>query len=230
MSYKWNTFLTPAGINADGTKVQLTGLGGAMAGALFGAGSSSNKATKDTANTKFLAFYFDTGATSGDNRGMYLRTYYTGTGGGGDSARIFATVSAAVGTVHGSHISLNFGSNSNKCTGQGVALRSTIHIPNGGAMPSGGTYAALQAEAYCDGTDSDPSNTTQFSLMRFVVAGGNAAARNKVTKLMTIEGVTTGASNMIQTGQNEPTWASKTCLIRILVGGTPMNLIAVDPS
>ena len=210
--------------------MKLSNLGGAYGARLLGAGTETTKAVMSTVNGKALCFYINSTATSGDNRGQYLRTYFSGVGGGGDAARILATVNAVgVGTVHGLHVGLDFGAYTHKATGQATALRATFNIPNG-AMPAGGTYSAAIIEAYLDGTSADPSAVTQFSLVRFVVSGGDATARRKVTKLFTIEDVYDNAAGMVLTAQSEPTWTSKTCLIRIKVNGTAMNLIAVDPA
>lgn len=223
----WIGDMLLAGIKSDGKAIQLVGLGGGMGAKLLGAGNSTSQATDNTNGMNFIEFRFSHKGSSGNNRGLYLRTYFSG-GAGGDCARIFSTVSASAGTVYGAHISLNFDSGK-VLSGEGIANRCTLHVPDE-VVASGGTLAALQAEIYMDGNSADPSAVTQMSLMRFVVAGGNATARDRIKKLFTIEGVTSGASNLFQAGQNEPTWAGKTCLIRILVAGTPMNLIAVDPS
>ena len=98
-------------------------------GGIIKAGTSSARVTEDTADMKFMAFYFDNGATSGDNRGMYLRQYLTGAGGSGEALRVFTTVEdVAAANAHGAHISLNFGS-TGTITGQGIAGCNTIHIP-----------------------------------------------------------------------------------------------------
>lgn len=223
----WKGDFIHAGIDTDGKKLRLTGLGGGFATTnLMGAGTAASPATFATAGNA-LQFYFKSTYASGGVRGLYLRTYFED-GSSGDCARIFSTVNESTGTVQGAHISLSFATGA-IISGQGIAMRATLHVPNE-VMGAFGTYAATQSEVFMDGTSSDPSAATQFTLHRFVVAGGDATARDRVKKLFSIEGVTSGAANMIQTGQSEPTWSSKTCLIRILVGGTPMNLIAVDPS
>lgn len=161
--------------------IHLTTLGGAYdtKTKLMGAGSSTTKATCDTADTRFLNFNLDCGATSGDNRGMYLRLWLTG-GAGGEAARIFTTVSASAGTAHGAHISLGFDA-AKALSGQGIAARCTLHIPND-TSPTG-TLAAVQAEAYCDGTSSDPAGAAH-GLFRAIVDGGDATAQAKFKNFM----------------------------------------------
>lgn len=199
-------------------------------GGLIKAGTSSARVVEDTADLKFLSFYLDNGATSGDNRGLYLRLYLTGAGGGGESARIFTTVEdVAAGTAHGAHISLNFG-DTGSITGLGAAVRGTVHIPN--AAISGGTYAAMQAEIYSDGASSDPAGATAYSFIR-IANGGNAtgiAAVDDSAFLFDFAGMAAGSGNMISAAGNEPTWSSKTHQIRVrLPDGSTGYLIAVIP-
>lgn len=194
-------------------------------------GSSAQKVVNDAADTKFVSIYTDCGATSGDSRGLYLRHYLTGAGGGGESARLFTTVDNVIAaTAHGAHISLNFNT-TGKLTGLGVAARATLHIPNQ-AMAGGGHYAAIQAEVYSDGSSSDPAGMQALSLFR-VVNGGDATGGADVDDdacLFQFEGWTPGSGNLITAVGNEPTWASKTRQIRCrLPDGSLTYLITVDP-
>lgn len=161
--------------------IQLTSLGGAhdTKTKLMGAGSSTTKATCDTADTRFLNFNLDCGAPSGDNRGIYLALALTG-GAGGEAARFFTSVNESAGTAHGAHISLNFAL-TKALSGQGIAARCTLHIPND-TSPTG-TLAAVQAEAYCDGTSSDPAGAAH-GLFRAIVDGGDATAQAKFKNFM----------------------------------------------
>ena len=73
-------------------------------GQILKSGSSSSPTVCTTADTKQLQFYLENSATSGDNRGMYLRLYLSGAGGGGEAARIFTTCdNVACGTAHGAY-------------------------------------------------------------------------------------------------------------------------------
>lgn len=143
-------------------------------GGVIKAGTSVAPVTEDTADMKFMSFYFDDGATSGDARGIYNRLYITGAGGGGESLRSYTDVTAAGATAHGAHISLGFGT-AGSLTGQGVATRSTLHLPTTALPASNVTYAALQAEVYSDGNDSDPSGN-KLSFLRMVNDGANGKA------------------------------------------------------
>ena len=186
-------------------------------------GDSSDRIVEDTANMKFLAFYFDNGATSGDNRGMYLRLYLTGAGGGGEAMRIFTDVeNVAGGTAHGAHISIKFGT-TGSITGLGVASRNTIHIPS--AAMSGGTYAATQAEIYSDGASSDISGVTEYSFIR-VVNDGNATGIANVDDnafLLAITGGSIASGNLVQAETDETKFSHK---IRIKAHGTTLYLMA----
>ena len=151
----------------------VVGKTGADGTALIGGiGTNADRETTATASANFLEYRLENSATSGDNRGMYLRLYMTGAGGGGEAARIFTTVEdVAAGTAHGAHISLNFGT-SGTVTGQGVAARCTLHLPNT-ALTSNVTMSAVQAEIYSDGSNADPGGSTILSLFR-AVNGGHA--------------------------------------------------------
>jgi len=203
-----------------GKCIDLKQKGGANSGALLmGIGTSSSKASNSTASKNFLSFYLNHSNTSGDNRGMYLRTYFSGAAGSGDCARIFATINAVgVANVTGAHISLNLAANTYSITGQAIACRATLHVPNA-ALVAGGTYAALQAEVYLDGTSSDPRTATQFSLMRLIIDGGNAAAQAKVLNLMSLVNIPadSGGAQMYSPGTSMGTVEGT---LRILLNGT----------
>lgn len=171
--------------------IQLTALGGAhdTKTKLFGAGSSTTKATCDTADSRFLNFNFDCGAASGDNRGIYLALALTG-GAGGEAARFFTNVNESAGTAHGAHISMNFAAGKS-LSGLGVAARCTLHIPND--TSARGTLAAVQAEVYLDGTSSDPSSSA-LSLIRALVDGGDATAKARCKTFLNAT-LPTGAYN-----------------------------------
>lgn len=196
-------------------------------GGIIKAGTSAARVTEDTADMKFVAMYFDNGATSGDNRGMYLRLYLTGAGGGGEALRVFTTVeNVAAGTAHGAHVSLNFGA-TGTVTGQGIAGRNTLHIPDASLGGGNVTYAALQAEIYSDGSSSDP-NGNLLSLLRMVNDGhadGKADVDDDAAAIEFI-GFTAASGNMIgenTAGPNTLNFSNWTTL-RIRVAGTDYYL------
>lgn len=187
---------------------------------VMGIGNSTIRAKTDVADSKFLSFYFENSATSGDNRGMYLRLYHSGAGGGGEAARIFTTINnVAAGTAHGAHISLSQGT-SGSVTGLGVAGRNTLHINTSGS--AAGTLSALQAEIYSDGSASDPAGVTELSFIR-VINDGNANGKADVDDdafFFSAQGFTSGAGNVFKTGAPTTLGAS----LRVKVGATTYYL------
>lgn len=167
-------------------------------GGVIKAGTSGAPVTEDTADMKFVSLYFDDGATSGDARGVYNRLYITGAGGGGESLRTMTTVSdVAAATAHGAHTSLSFGS-TGTVTGQGIASRNTLHIPDASLGGGNVTYSALQAEVWSDGSSSDP-NGNKLSMLR-MVNGGDSDGRADVdddAAAIEFSGFTVGDGNMI---------------------------------
>ena len=167
-------------------------------GGVIKVGDASTKVIQDTADMKFVSFYWDNGATSGDSRGIYNRLYITGAGGGGESFRTYTDVENVAGaTAHGAHISLGFGT-SGSLTGQGIAMRGTLHMPSTALPASNVTYSAVQAEIYSDATTSDPSG----NLLSFVrlINGGDATGGADVdddAAAFELSGFTVGAGNVI---------------------------------
>ncbi len=205
-------------------RLDLTGANGiTSATPLLLGGSSSTPLVTSSANTKALQFYINNTATSGDNRGMYLRLYLSGAGSGGEAARLFTTINdVACGTAHGAHISLNFG-DSGELSGLGVAGRNTLHIPDDAGW-TGGNLSPLMAEIWSDGAASDPDGVTKLSYIQ-IVNGGNASGIADVdddVNLLSIQGHTIGSGNMIVAETDETKFSHKA---RILVGATPYYLM-----
>jgi hypothetical protein len=117
----------------------------------FGHGSSTTpKSMGSTANQNAIGHWFDSTATTGDTRGMYLRQYFSGTGGSGEAARIFGTVNgvtaATGGTVNGAHITLSLSGAAAAISGASNAIRATYGIGTGVTSP-GGTNACIQLDS-----------------------------------------------------------------------------------
>ncbi len=168
------------------------------AGVILGGGTSADPVTTATADKKWMSFYLENSATSGDSRALYLRFYLSGAGGGGEAARIFTTVNdVAVGTAHGAHISLNF-ADSGSVTGQGIAGRNTLHIPDASLGGGNVKYSALQAEIWSDGASSDP-NGNYLSCIRCLNAGNGTgmAVVDDDCALFDIEGFVDATGNML---------------------------------
>lgn len=149
----------------------------------LGAGTSASPDSTATANKNFLGFWFQSTATSGDSRGMYLRMYFAGAGVSGEAARIFGTVSnvtAAVGgTVNGAHVSLSVSGASGAVSGAGNALRATLGI--GANCNPGGTLAALQVDSDFDNAATVPANAAAIR-----VTDSNTKKWSKFLRLPTV--------------------------------------------
>ncbi len=216
-------------VNHSTYPISVTGQGGGETAALiFGAGTSSSPATTATADKNFVGLWTQNTATSGDNRGIYNRFYLAGAGGGGESLRSFTTISdVTAGTAHGAHVSLSFAS-TGKVSGLGVAMRATLHIAN--QATQSGTMSAMMAEIYSDGATSDPAGSV-LSFFR-VVNGGNATGAADVDTdayLLHFDGLTAGAGKTIGALGNEPTWTSKTRLIKCKIEGVgDTYIVAID--
>lgn len=184
--------------------------------ALLGAGSSSDPVLY-SGTSNFMDFRFKHEGASGDIRGMYLRTQYAG-GAGGDCLRVFANVHADCGTVHGAHISLNYAVAGAQTSGQGIACRTTLHVPD---EVLGGLAAPLEAEIYCDGDAADLSNGSFIYFNAGGDATGIALAVDDNAFLFNIQGLTAGAAHLFRTGLNAATVnAATTAALRIKVGAT----------
>jgi hypothetical protein len=105
------------------------GTGGTTAALLHGSGTSADPTTTATADKNFLGYWTESTASSGDARGMYLRTFFGGAG-SGEALRAYATINfagaAAVGgTINGAHVSLSIAAGST-VSGQASAARFTL--------------------------------------------------------------------------------------------------------
>jgi len=165
--------------------------------------SSTDRWVKTAAGTNFMTMQVENKATSGDNRGMYLRQYLSGAGASGEAARIYNTVeNVAAGTAHGAHTSLSFGV-SGTVTGQGVASRSTLHIPST-ALTSNVTLSAVEAEIYSDTATSDTGGSTLLSAFLVVNSGDSTGMADTDTDAVLFDfrgwAVTTGCMLYDHTG------------------------------
>jgi len=172
----------------------------------------------DTPDTTFRQFRYDSGATSGDNRGEYLRVYYTGAGGGGDCMRLYAdVVGVAAANVFGLHVSAGFGESTTggAVTGLGVACRATLGLPDV-AMAAGGTYAAVMPEIYSFGAAADPAAVTELSFIRCTNAGDAAGIADVDDKayLLVLTGGAIAGGNIVEESTTETNYAySARCLL-----------------
>lgn len=156
-------YMTNTGLRLDG----VLQFGSTDISALrMGGGTAASPLATATADKKFITFYTESTATSGDSRGMYLRHYFSGAGGSGEALRAYGTVNnvqAAVGgTVNGGHISLSIEGASGQVSGAGNALRATLEL--GAAVNPGGTLAVIQADSYIASDATIPAKTAFLRL------------------------------------------------------------------
>lgn len=133
---------------------------------VHGAGASgANHALGSTAGNG-LEYYLDSTHTTGDMRGMYLRLYFSGAGGGGEALRAFGTVNniatGAGTTVNGAHISMGTAGGSAAVGGAANALRVTFGIA-AASTNIGGTCSVVQVDTDFDTAVTVPSN---FAFLR----------------------------------------------------------------
>lgn len=190
-------------------------------GFIFKAGTSSGRIAS-TAAGKFQSWYVESTASSGSIEGLYYRTYASTAGTSTvQAARFFTTVNGVgISNARGAHISLNFGSSGGKVTGEGSAMKATLHIPADGFAASAGTLAGVVSEIWSDSATSDPDNAN-ISYFR-AVNGGNATGGADVdddVALVRIEGHTIGTGNMIEAVQTAYALAEFTHSLRINIGG-----------
>lgn len=221
------TTIQVALVSAGGNALEFLALGGVVpstAALALGLGSAADRATTALANKNFMEFRTESTATSGDARGIYNRLYLGGAGGSGESLRTFTSIDDVIAaTAHGIHASLGFEA-SGSVSGLGVAGRHTLHIPDD-ADWAPGTIAALQAEIWSDGENSDTDGATEVSFIR-VVNDGHANGKADVdddAALLSLVGFTIGAGNVVQTEADETKFSHK---IRIKIDGTPYYLMA----
>lgn len=217
--------------NTNHDSHQLNGYGAAdSVGLILGSGTNTLPATTSTAGSNFIDFRVKNTATSGDNRGLYLRQYLSGAGSSGEALRVFNTIDNVAGaSAHGAHISLNFGT-SGSVTGQAIAGRFTLHMPSTALAASNVTYSAVQAEIYSDGATSDPAGNL-LSAFR-VVNGGDTTGAADVDDdcaLFDLQGWTAASGNMFVTGLTESTIAGNlSAALRIRIGAVTYYIPLAD--
>jgi hypothetical protein len=192
-------------------------------GKLLGGGTSALPITTATASLKFIEYRCQSTATSGDNRLLYMRYALEG-GGGGEALRALTVVGSNLGTAHGAHLSLAFEATAggSECSGLGVAIRGTLHIPDIASWAPTGTYSAGMFEIYSDGTASDPAGMTELSYLRIANSGGTGKTDvDDDAFFMSIQGFTAGAAKTLTTGITAATMNTATTVaLKIKIGAT----------
>lgn len=139
-----------------------------------------------------------TSATSGAIEGIYTRLAFEADGAAtGEALRAFTNVNANIGTAHGAHLSLSFEASAggSECSGLGVAVRGTTHIPNVASWAPTGTLYAGMFELFSDGTASDPAGLTELAVL-CLSNSGDATGKADVdtdAAVISIQGFTAAA-------------------------------------
>lgn len=204
-------------------------------GLLLGGGTNNNPNLSAVASTNFIDFRMANSATSGDNRGAYLRLALTGEGtGGGETLRALTNVGANLGTAHGAHISLSFAAEAggSETSGLGAAVRGTTHIPNVASWAPTGTVYAGMLELYSDGSSSDPAGLTELAVLCLSNSGDATGKADVDTDafVLSIQGFTaaTGVTNAISnTSPSELDMTSSALGIRVKIGAGTYYIPAI---
>ena len=171
----------------------------AHSGLLHGSGASGANHALGATGDNAMEYYLNGTHTTGDMRGMYLRLYFSGAGGSGESARIFSTINnvsvATGGTVNGAHISIGTAGASAAVSGAANALRATFGIA-AASTTLGGTCSVIQVD-----TDFDTAVTvpTDFAFLR--LTNTNTKKSNNFVRLPNVLAETDGlfAAHVTQT-------------------------------
>lgn len=193
----------------------------------LGHGTAASPESNGTAGHKFLQIYAKTTATSGDNRLGYLRYDIDGAGASGETLRALTDLGAAADTARGAHISLQAGA-TGYVTGLGAGIDAQLYVKNE-VLATNGTYAAVNAEIYSEGSTTAVSGAASLSIIRASL-GGNSTGAGRVddkANLITLTGGSNGSGNIVGAVGNEPTWSSATYLIRCNFNGTSIGLVGV---
>lgn len=204
------TLTTGISIGTATKGIHLASSGGAASasGLLMGIGTTGDPSITSTADAKFLEFRCSSGATSGDNRLLYMRYAMTSTG-GGECLRAFSVVSGANGTAHGGHISLNLAAGGS-ISGLGVGMRGQLLLPD--SLTLGGTVFGTQSEIYMEGANSDLNGT---HAILSILADGNATGVANVLNAIALKGSTGSGKMILNTNSTGATESNGS--IRILV-------------
>lgn len=163
---------TPVGFASIGD-IKATGQDSMQTETIFmGAGNATTRAATSTADKRFMNFYTESTATSGDSRGIYWQHFLSGAGATGDCARFFTKVNATgVAGGFGVHATLQVQDDATTgITGLANGVRATL-AAEAASRTLGGTLAALQV-------DSDvATGNTLPATSYFIRAADNGAVK-----------------------------------------------------
>ena len=217
-------------INLDGPvdltgKLSLDAQGGTASdsGLLIGIGTAGSPATTDVGGAKFIELRAETTATTGDNRLQYMRYYMNGVNTtGGECLKAGTVLEKKIGTARGGQASIEV-SDVGYVSGFACGWDALLEVTNK-AVPSGGTYCAGQSQIMMTGSSSTLAATSQHSIHRFSVFGGDATAEATVLNAFSFDVENCdGDGLMVYTHTGDDT-TDPAGSIRILVNGTARYL------
>ncbi len=165
-----------------------------------------------TADTKMNDLRGKSTATSGDNRLLYSRYELAGAGGGGECLRSATLLSAANGTAHGGHVSLEV-SAAGYVTGLGAGVRGQLYAQ--GIAPANGTYYGMMAEVYYDAS-ATLAAATESAILAIQANGDATAAATMLNAISFKGGASSSGGQMVSPGTSMGT---VTGTIRVLING-----------
>lgn len=224
----WQSFEIVVGAAASPVgQLQLTRtpLGGAAAasGLLLGVGTNVSPATSATADHKLIEIRAKSTATSGDNRLGYFR-YEIGGAGGGETLRALTDLTAAVGTAHGAHISLQAGA-TGYVTGLGVGVRQQLYVKNE-AVAANGTYYGGQSEVYFAGATGSLAAVAKHAIHSFA-ATGDATGMATCVNVWAIDGTAAADATKAISSVSLAELPAGTVGIAVLINGSRYYIPAV---
>lgn len=168
----------------------------------FHIGTDSVPLVDDSVDVNFMRAYFDSGATSGDSKGLGITLKATGTLQTYSTA-LYGSVEPSVQVRNpvGVQGELIFGV-AGGVQGSGYGVGSYVSFP-GAALPSGGNYAGMCIDfnlpASCDIGSPGAGGATRVSMLRFAIGGdGTAKATFEDTgTAMSFVGFTEGSDCII---------------------------------
>lgn len=175
---------------------------------LMGVGTTADPALTSVAGKNFVEMRTKSTATSGDSRNHYLRHDIGGAGGSGECLRVITDLTAAANTARGAQISVQAGA-TGYVTGLAVGVDAQLYLKNE-VLAANGTYAAVNAEIYAEGSTTNPAGATQMSFIRCNIGGPSSTSTDRVDDkayLLTLDGVAEGAGNLVVASTTEANYA-----------------------
>lgn len=177
---------------------------------MSGGTGTSDYMADATPGIKWLNFYCQSTATSGDSRVLYARLNLAGAGtGAGEAVRAYTVVDAALtgGGVHGIHASIALGAAGSEA-GLSAGVRATLEAA-AATKTLTGTYASLQVDSYLGA-----GNTVNGQKVSFIRAADVGAV--KMPYLFDLSSLVSDAAGAYVSGTHAGTTVGG--VIRVITG------------